>query len=111
MKMKTAYRTRNWSKYNRALKQRESLTVWISKDALANWTTRNLTGEPGASPAYTNLAIETMATVQALYHQPGRQTQGLLQSIFELTKIKLPVTDRSALFRRLSCYGLKVSTT
>ncbi|MFN0109822.1 MAG: IS5/IS1182 family transposase, partial [Blastocatellia bacterium] len=36
MKKKTAYRIRNWREYNRALKQRGSLTVWISKDALAN---------------------------------------------------------------------------
>ncbi len=100
MKKKTAYRTRNWSEYNRALKQRGSLTVWISKDALANWTTKELTGEPGASPIYTDLAIETMATVQAIYHQPGRQTQGFLESIFELMNIDLPVPDHSTLSRR-----------
>jgi hypothetical protein len=47
MKKKTAYRTRNWPEYNRALKQRGSLNVWISKDTLANWTTNELTGEPG----------------------------------------------------------------
>lgn len=100
MKKKTAYRTRNWREYNRALKQRGSLTVWISKDAHENWTTNELTGEPGASPIYTDLAIETMATVQAIYHQPGRQTQGFLESIFELMKIKLPVPDHSTLSRR-----------
>ena len=100
MKKKTAYRTRNWSEYNRALKQRGSLTVWISKGALATWTTSELTGEPGASPTYTDLAIETLATVQAIYHQPGRQTQGLLQSIFELMNIDLPVPDHSTLSRR-----------
>lgn len=100
MKKKTAYRTRNWTEYNRALKQRGSLTVWISKDALANWTTTELTGEPGASPIYTALAIETMATVQAIYSLPGRQTQGFLESIFELMNIDLPVPDHSTLSRR-----------
>ncbi len=100
MKKKTAYRTRNWSEYNRALKQRGSLTVWISKDALANWTTTELTGEPGASPIYTALAIETMAAVQAIYRLAGRQTQGFLESIFELMKINLPVPDHSTLSRR-----------
>lgn len=45
----------------------------ISRDALANWTTNDLTGEPRASPIYTHLVGETMATVQAIYHQPGRQ--------------------------------------
>jgi len=100
MKKKTAYRIRNWREYNRALKQRGSLTVWISKDAIANWTTNDLTGEPGASPTYTNLAIETMATVQAIYSLAGRQTQGFLQSIFELMKIALTVPDHSTLSRR-----------
>lgn len=100
MKKKTAYRTRNWSEYNRSLKQRGSLTVWISKDALANWTTSELTGEPRASPIYTDLAIETMATVQAIYTLPGRQTQGFLESIFEPMKIDLPVPDHSARSRR-----------
>ena len=100
MKKKTAYRIRNWSEYNRALKQRGSLTLWISKEALANWTTNDLTGEPGASPTYTDLAIETMATVQAVYSLAGRQTQGFLESIFELMKIKLSVPDHSTLSRR-----------
>ena len=100
MKKKTAYRTRNWREYNRALKQRGSLTVWVSKEALANWTTKELTGEPGASPTYTDLALETMATVQAIYSLAGRQTQGFLQSIFELMKINLTVPDHSTLSRR-----------
>lgn len=107
MKKKTAYRIRNWREYNRALKQRGSLTVWVSQDAIANWTTNDLTGEPGASPTYTNLAIETMATVQAIYSLAGRQTQGFLQSIFELMKIALTVPDHSTLSRRRR--GLKVT--
>ncbi|MFN8002747.1 MAG: hypothetical protein U0X75_17210 [Acidobacteriota bacterium] len=49
MKKKTAYRTCNWPEFNRALKQRGSPTVWISKDARENWTTKELPGEPGAS--------------------------------------------------------------
>ncbi len=100
MKKKTVYRIRNWSEYNRALKQRGSLTIWFSKDALANWTTNELTGEPGASPTYTDLAIETMATVQAVYSLAGRQTQGFLESVFELMTIKLTVPDHSTLSRR-----------
>lgn len=100
MKKKTAYRIRNWREYNRALKQRGSLTLWVSKDAIANWTTDDLTGEPGASPTYTDLAIETMATVQAIYRLAGRQTQGFLQSLFDLMKLELTVPDHSTLSRR-----------
>src|SRR5215510_10268074 len=97
---KHTYRIRNWSKYNASLKQRGRLTIWVSPEAVANWTTDELTGEPGASPTYTDLAIETMATVQAIYGLAGRQTQGFLQSLFELMKLDLTAPDHSTLSRR-----------
>ena len=97
---KPTYRIRNWSEYNASLKQRGSLTIWVSPEAVKNWTTDELTGEPGASPTYTDLAIEALATVQAIYGLPGRQTQGFLQSVFELMKLDLPVPDHSTLSRR-----------
>jgi len=34
-----------------------------------------LTGQPGASPTYTDLAIEAMAAVEAIYGLAGHQTQ------------------------------------
>jgi IS5 family transposase len=102
MKKKTTYRIRNWPEYNSALKQRGSLTIWISDQAIAGWTTDLLTGGPGASPVYTDLAIETMATVQALYSLAGRQTQGFLQSLFDLMKVDLTAPDHSTLSRRRS---------
>ena len=100
MKKNTAFRIRNWPDYNRSLKQRGSLTLWISDEAIANWTSDELTGGRGASPIYTDLAIETMATLQAIYGLAGRQTQGFLQSIFELMKLDLTAPDHSTLSRR-----------
>src|SRR5215211_2380444 len=100
MKKPTRYRIRNWPDYNRSLKQRGSLAIWISDEAIANWTSDELTGEPGASPTYTDLAIEMMATVQAIYGLAGRQTQGFLQSIFALMKLDLTVPDHATLSRR-----------
>jgi Transposase DDE domain len=97
---KHTYRIRNWSEYNASLKKRGSLTVWVSPEAVENWTTDELTGQQGASPTYTDLAIETMATVQAIYGLAGRQTQGFLQSVFELIKLDLTVPDHSTLSRR-----------
>src|SRR5215813_4930088 len=97
---KHTYHIRNWSEYNASLKKRGSLTVWVSSEAVENWTTDELTGEPGASPTYTDLAIETMAIVQAIYGLAGRQTQGFLQSIFELMMLDLTAPDHSTLSRR-----------
>ena len=102
MKKKTRYRLRNWSDYNRSLAQRGSLTFWISDDALENWLVSEKSGGRGASPQYSNLAIQTMATLKAVFGQAGRQTSGLLSSIFKLMKVELPVPDHSTLSRRLA---------
>jgi len=97
---KPTYRIRNWKEYNASLRARGSLTVWVSEEALTHWTTKEKTGARGASPTYTDLAIETMATLQAIYSLPGRQTAGLLESLFKLMKLDLPVPDHSTLSRR-----------
>ncbi|HEY9621888.1 MAG TPA: IS5 family transposase [Crinalium sp.] len=100
--MKSQYRIRNWSEYNAGLKQRGSLTFWIDESVLEQWIVPNLSGKPGASTLYSNLAIETMATLKAVYRLAGRQCQGFLESIFELMAIDLPVPDHSTLSRRVS---------
>ncbi len=106
MKKKTRYRLRNWSDYNRSLEQRGSLTLWISAEAIKTWLVREKTGERGASLSYSNLAIETMAMVKAVFGQAGRQTAGLVKSLFELMQIELPVPDHSTVSRRLA--GIEV---
>jgi hypothetical protein len=87
MKKKAKYRIRNWSEYDASHKKRGSGAIWVSSEAVENWTTDELTGQSGASPTYTDLAIETMATVQAIYGLAGRQTQGFLQSLFIISVV------------------------
>jgi hypothetical protein len=99
--MKPQYRIRNWSEYNAGLKQRGSLTFWVAEPVLEQWVVEALSGKPGASVLYSDLAIQTMATVKAVYRLAGRQCQGFLESIFELMRIDLPVLDHSTLSRRL----------
>ncbi len=52
------YKVGRWREYNRALRQRGRLTVWVSSEALATWTPVQ-TGRRGWSLAYSDLAIET----------------------------------------------------
>jgi IS5 family transposase len=99
--MKPQYRIRNWSEYNAGLKQRGSLTFWIEESVLEAWIIEDLSGKPGASKLYSDLAIATMATLKAVYRLAGRQCQGFVESIFELMEIDLPVPDHSTLSRRL----------
>jgi hypothetical protein len=102
MKNKATYRIRNWTEYDTSLRRRGSLTFWISTDLLEHWTTKEKTGGRGASPTYTDAAIETLAVLKYLFRQASRQAEGLLASIFEMMRISLPVPDHTTLSRRLS---------
>lgn len=105
-----SYNIRNWSEYNAALKQRGSLTFWVDEAVLDNWIIPNLTGQRGASPYYSDVAIQTMATIKGIYRLAGRQCQGFIESIFELMGIELPVPDHSTLSRRLGTLSINLPT-
>jgi hypothetical protein len=93
--------TRNWSEYNAGLKQRGSLTFWLCEDVLEAWYNPTLSGKRGASKDYSDLAIITCVTLKSVYHQAGRQTQGLLESLFSLMDVALEVPDHSTVSRRM----------
>ena len=52
---KTKYRVANWPAYNRALVRRGDVTVWVSSDAIADWTPRR-SGRRGALLHESSLA-------------------------------------------------------
>ncbi len=106
MKKKAKYRLRNWKEYNQSLRERGSLTFWVSEDLLDNWLTKETTGQRGASAQYTDAAIKVMAQLKFVFKQAGRQTMGLLASLFEQMKVSLPVPDHSTVSRRLA--GLEI---
>lgn len=83
--------------------------IKIEESVLAQWVVEELSGKPGASVLYSDLAIQTMATVKAVYRLAGRQCQGFLKSIFELMGIDLPVPEYSILSRRLGQLSIELS--
>jgi len=99
-KRKPTYRVRNWSKYNKSLVQRGSLTVWVSPEVMAAWTRVPPSGKRGHPRTYSAIAIECMATLRAVYHLAQRATQGLLSSIVQLMGLRVTVPSYSTLSRR-----------
>ena len=102
-------RVTNWSAYNEALRQRGSLTVWFTDDAIAAWKAAPRT-TPGGQPHYSDLAITTALTLRAVFHLPLRQTEGLIGSILQLLGLDLPVPDFSTLSRRAQSLELPAQT-
>jgi hypothetical protein len=105
--MKQQYRIRNWPEYNAALRQRGSLTFWISQDAIEQWLHSEPPKQLGAPKLYSDLAILSVLTVKSVFHLAGRQASGFVASVFELMGVELPVPDHSTVSRRMS--NLEVS--
>ena len=78
-KYKTKYHVANWPDYDRSLVERGNITLWLSPDAIASWTTKP-TCRRGGQQKYSDLAIETALTLRLLLHLPLPQTEGFLRS-------------------------------
>src|SRR3954462_15855941 len=96
---RTRYKVTNWSAYEAGLRKRGSLTIWFSEEAVAAWRAAPRT-TPGGQARYSDLAIETVLILRTVFHQPLRQTEGLVSSLLELMRLDLPVPDHSTLSRR-----------
>src|SRR3954467_4236088 len=92
-------RVTNWAEYDAALRQRGSLTVWFTDEAIAAWHAEPRT-TPGGQPHYSSLAITTALTLKAVFRLALRQTEGLIGSIIRLLGLDLSVPDHTTLSRR-----------
>jgi hypothetical protein len=96
---KQRHRVTNWADYDAALRQRGSLTVWFSDEAIAAWRAEPRTTR-GGQPHYSDLAIRTALTLRVVFRLALRQTEGLIGSILRLLCLDLAVPDHSTLSRR-----------
>jgi hypothetical protein len=76
--------------------KRGSLTIWFTGEAIAAWRAAPRTS-PGGQARYSDLAIGTSLILRAVFHQPRRQTEGLVGSLLGLMGLDLPVPDHSTL--------------
>ena len=73
----------NWAAYDPSLRQRGSLTVWFTDEAILAWQAAPRTTR-GGQPWYSQLAILTGLTLRAVFRLALRQTEGLIGSIIRL---------------------------
>ena len=86
------HKVTNWPAYEAGLRQRGSLTVWFSDEAIEAWTAEARTTR-GRQPWHSPLAILTALTLRALFRLAFRQTEGLIGSIVSLLGLTLRVPD------------------
>ncbi len=93
------HKVTNWSAYEAGLRQRGSLTVWFTDEAIAAWAAAPRTTR-GGQAWYSPLAILTALTLRAVFRLAYRQAEGLIGSIISLLGLTLRVPDHTTLSRR-----------
>src|SRR4051795_2137533 len=93
------HKVTNWPAYEAGLRQRGSLTVWFTEEAVEAWAAEPRTTR-GGQPWYSPLAILTALTLRAVFRLAFRQTEGLIGSVVGLLGLALRVPDHTTLSRR-----------
>jgi len=91
------YRTKYWPEYNRALKDRGSLTIWFNPEV--TWRAAP-TGKRGRQPRYSDAGIQACLTIKVLFELPLRQATFFVESLLKLNHLVSEVPDFSTLCRR-----------
>src|SRR4051812_21639003 len=93
------HKVANWREYDASLRQRGSLTVWFTDEAVAAWAAEPRTTR-GGQPWYSALAILTALTSRAVFRLAYRQTESLIGSAIGLLGLALRVPDHTTLSRQ-----------
>src|SRR3954466_10602592 len=86
----------NWPAYDASLRQRGSLTIWLTDEAIGAWAAEARTTR-GGQRGYSAPAILAALTLRAVFRLGLRQPEGLIGSVMRLLGLDLPVPDHTAL--------------
>ena len=107
---KQKFKITNCSAYNKALKQRGSLTVWLDESAIAAWTESARPEGRGRPLHYTDMAITTVLMMKHVFNLPLRALQGFIDSIFKLMALPLCCPDYSLVSKRAKSVNISIKT-
>lgn len=96
------YKVKNWSEYNKSLKNRGDIKFWLSDDALGNWLEQDLVIKPrGRQVKYSKIALQTIYTFRQIFNLRLRQAEGFTRSLLRIVGVSLPVPDYTTVSRRI----------
>jgi len=106
---KQNYKIKNWLEYNDSLRTRGRIDIWLSDGAIENWHEESqIYDGTGAPKVYTDLAIIVCHEIRQVYRLPLRQTEGFINSLFEVLDVPLTCPDYTTLSKRLAALNIKV---
>jgi hypothetical protein len=110
-KRREPYKISNWSKYNKSLCNRGSLTLFLEADVLEEWKKIDPKKKVVGEKTYPDTIIACCQLLKSQFHLRLRQAQGFIESIFSFMPVlgKISVPDYSTLCRRQNELPVEVS--
>jgi hypothetical protein len=99
VKPKEKYRLTHWPAYNQGLKQRGSLTLWLSDEVAQQWYHQGQR-QKGGRIIYANACILLLLTLKVTFKLPFRQLEGFACSLMTLLQLDLQIPSYSQICRR-----------
>jgi len=96
---KDKYRVTNWSSYNKSLKGRGNITLWIDEEVANNWYYDG-PDQKGAQFKYSDDCILCLIGLKVVFKLAYRQLEGFAESIIKLMNFDLNVPSYSQISRR-----------
>ncbi|QZN94104.1 IS5 family transposase [Symbiopectobacterium purcellii] len=107
---KQKFKITNWSTYNKALKLRGSLTIWLDESSVSAWTEKTTPERRGRPRHYSDMAITTVLMMKRVFGLSLRALQGFVDSIFKLMGLPLRCPDYSLLSKRAKTVKISIKT-
>ena len=98
-------KTRNWPRYNEALKRWDSLAIWFDPGMIRDAAP---SGKRGQQQFYSDATIQTCLTMKVLFGMALRQTTGFVESLLRLIGLDWRVPDFSTLCRRRKTLAVNI---
>ncbi|QJD31347.1 IS5 family transposase [Methylococcus geothermalis] len=99
-KAKAKCRVTNWPDDDRARVRRGDVMVWFEEDFLRHHWHGKATGHRGKPLKYSDIAIQTLLMLKAVFGLPYHSVEGLAGSLMRLMGVALPVPDPTQMSRR-----------
>jgi len=98
---KQKYKVTNWSSYNKSLVGRGDITIWLDEASVSNWYYEGAS-QQGGQYQYSDLCIECLLGLKAVFNLAYRQLEGFSNSIIRLMDLSIKVPSYSQINRRSS---------
>ena len=94
---------KNWSEYNKSLKNRGNLSIFISESIIKDGhiVMPPKTGKVGRPTEYTDELIEFVLTIRELFHMPLRQVTGFIEYLFGVMGLDSSSPDYTTVSKRM----------